>query len=72
MVDSSPGDRTRPALVLQRLDGVPWEILLDINRHAPPPDLAVILTAEPGLIAERIAPALSMTSGPWMYQSRRP
>ncbi|WP_329218292.1 dTMP kinase [Streptomyces sp. NBC_01485] len=49
-------DRYLPStLVLQRLDGVPLEFLLGINRHALLPDLAVILTAEPGLIAERIA-----------------
>ncbi|MFJ4620121.1 dTMP kinase [Streptomyces sp. NPDC088812] len=49
-------DRYLPStLVLQRIDGVPLEFLCDINRHALLPDLAVILTAEPGLIAERIA-----------------
>ncbi|BCL31500.1 dTMP kinase [Streptomyces aurantiacus] len=42
-------------LVLQQLDGVPLDFLLDINRHAVMPDLAVILTASPGLIAERLA-----------------
>lgn len=31
------------------------EFLLDINRHVLIPGLAVILTADPGLIAERIA-----------------
>ncbi|MET7930361.1 dTMP kinase [Streptomyces sp. NPDC005349] len=44
-------------LVLQRLDGVPLEFLLDINQHAPSPDSAVILTAGPATIAERIATA---------------
>ncbi|MEU6889758.1 dTMP kinase [Streptomyces viridosporus] len=49
-------DRYLPStLVLQQLDGVPFEFLVDVNRHVPLPDLAVILTAEPGLIAERIA-----------------
>ncbi|MFI5758110.1 dTMP kinase [Streptomyces sp. NPDC051569] len=49
-------DRYLPStLVLQRLDGVPFEFLIDVNRHAPLPDLAVILTAEPGLIAQRVA-----------------
>ncbi|MFJ1874210.1 dTMP kinase [Streptomyces chartreusis] len=44
-------------LVLQRLDGVPLEFLLALNQHAPNPDLAVILTASPDTIAERIAAA---------------
>lgn len=44
-------------LALQRLDGVPLDFLLDINRHAPNPDLAVILTASPEEISERIARA---------------
>ncbi|MFJ8676757.1 dTMP kinase [Streptomyces sp. NPDC093589] len=44
-------------LVLQQLDGVPVDFLLEINRYAPMPDLAVILTAAPGRIAERIAEA---------------
>ncbi|MET7607455.1 dTMP kinase [Streptomyces avermitilis] len=49
-------DRYLPStLVLQQLDGVPVEFLIDINRHVPMPDVAVILTAEPGLIAHRIA-----------------
>jgi dTMP kinase len=49
-------DRYLPStLVLQQLDGVPFEFLVDINRHVPMPDLAVILTAEPGTIADRIA-----------------
>lgn len=49
-------DRYLPStLVLQQLDGVPAEFLMDVNQHAPMPDLAVILTAEPGLIAARIA-----------------
>ncbi|MFF7476995.1 dTMP kinase [Streptomyces sp. NPDC008092] len=49
-------DRYLPStLVLQQLDGVPVEFLLDVNQYVPLPDLAVILTAEPGLIATRIA-----------------
>jgi dTMP kinase len=44
-------------LVLQRLDGVPLDFLLALNEHAPHPDLAVILTASPDTIAERIAAA---------------
>ncbi|MFF1422088.1 dTMP kinase [Streptomyces sp. NPDC058280] len=42
-------------LVMQQLDGVPLQFLLDLNAHVLMPDLAVILTASPGLIAERIA-----------------
>jgi len=41
-------------LVLQQLDGVPLKFLLDMNAHVLLPDLAVILTAAPGLIAGRI------------------
>ncbi|CAM5475180.1 MULTISPECIES: dTMP kinase [Streptomyces] len=44
-------------LVLQRLDGVPMDFLLLLNDYAPQPDLAVILTASPGTIADRIAQA---------------
>ncbi len=42
-------------LVMQQLDGVPLKFLLDLNAHVLMPDLAVILTADPALIAERIA-----------------
>lgn len=42
-------------LVMQQLDGVPLKFLLDLNANVLMPDLAVILTADPGLIAERIA-----------------
>ncbi|MEU1693531.1 dTMP kinase [Streptomyces hirsutus] len=41
-------------LVLQQLDGVPLDFLIALNQHAVKPDLAVILTAAPGLIADRI------------------
>ncbi|MFJ2566560.1 dTMP kinase [Streptomyces sp. NPDC087568] len=41
-------------LVLQQLDGVPLDFLAALNEHAVKPDLAVILTATPGLIAGRI------------------
>lgn len=48
-------DRYLPSnLVLQQLDGVPFEFLVDVNRHVPMPDQAVILTADPELIAGRI------------------
>ncbi|MER6464740.1 dTMP kinase [Streptomyces sp. NPDC001228] len=42
---------------LQRLDGVPLEYLIALNKHAPNPDLAVILTASADTIAKRIAAA---------------
>ncbi|MEU0836035.1 dTMP kinase [Streptomyces sp. NPDC005969] len=42
-------------LVMQQLDGVPLKFLLDLNAHVLKPDLAVILTAPPDLIAARIA-----------------
>ncbi|WP_327249866.1 dTMP kinase [Streptomyces sp. NBC_01320] len=42
-------------LVMQRLDAVPLKFLLGLNAHVLMPDLAVILTAPSGLIAERIA-----------------
>ncbi|MFE3638162.1 dTMP kinase [Streptomyces sp. NPDC059168] len=44
-------------LVLQRLDGVPLDFLKLLNAYAPPPDLAVILTASPDAIEARIAEA---------------
>ncbi len=42
-------------LVVQRLDGVPKQYLLDLNSGVRMPDLAVVLTADPHRIAERIA-----------------
>jgi dTMP kinase len=49
-------DRYLPStLALQRLDGVPLEFLVDVNRHVRMPDLAVILTAAPEQITQRIA-----------------
>ncbi|MFH8760229.1 dTMP kinase [Streptomyces atroolivaceus] len=42
-------------LVMQQLDGVPLKFLLDLNANVLMPELAVVLTAPPGLIAERIA-----------------
>jgi dTMP kinase len=51
-------DRYVPSmLVLQRLDGVPMKFLTLLNDYAPRPDLAVILTASPGTICERITKA---------------
>ncbi|MCX5607020.1 dTMP kinase [Streptomyces sp. NBC_00047] len=43
------------SLVLQRLDGVDEQFVLDLNREIMLPDLAVILTAEPAVIAARLA-----------------
>ncbi|MFI9630040.1 dTMP kinase [Streptomyces sp. NPDC052042] len=43
------------SLVMQRLDGVPLPYLLALAGPVLMPDLAVILTAAPGLIADRIA-----------------
>jgi len=42
-------------LVMQQLDGVPLKFLLDLSANILMPELAVILTADPALIAERIA-----------------
>jgi dTMP kinase len=42
-------------LVMQQLDGVPLKFLLDLNANVLMPELAVILTADPALIADRIA-----------------
>ncbi|MFC9916273.1 hypothetical protein [Streptomyces sp. NPDC127197] len=40
-------DRYLPStLVLQQLDQVPFGFIIDVNRHVPMPDLAVILTAQ--------------------------
>lgn len=48
-------DRYLPSsLVLQQLDGVPLDFILALNASVPMPDLAVILTAAPELIADRI------------------
>ena len=40
--------------VLQRMDGVPIEFIATINSAADTPDLAVILTADPAVTAQRI------------------
>ncbi len=42
-------------LVVQRADGLNLAFLAGINAHADPPDLAVILTADPDTIARRLA-----------------
>lgn len=41
-------------LVLQQRDGLPQSWLLALNEHADLPGLAVILTAEPGIVAARL------------------
>ncbi|MCX5409879.1 thymidylate kinase [Streptomyces sp. NBC_00335] len=43
------------SLVLQRLDGVFEQFVLDLHREVLLPDLSVILTAEPAVIAARLA-----------------
>ncbi|MCC9311148.1 dTMP kinase [Kitasatospora sp. RB6PN24] len=49
-------DRYLPSsLVLQRLDGVPLEFIVNLNAAADLPHLAVILTADPAVVAARIA-----------------
>lgn len=42
-------------LVVQRLDGVPEPFLLNLNADIVLPDLAVLLTADPGIITKRLA-----------------
>ncbi|ALF00168.1 thymidylate kinase [Streptomyces sp. SPB78] len=41
-------------LVVQRLDGVPERFLLDLNADIVLPDVAVLLTAAPGTITDRL------------------
>ncbi len=49
-------DRYVPtSLVLQRIDGVDPGFIWQLNRHAPPPDLAVVLRANPAVLAARLA-----------------
>ncbi|HEV8652486.1 MAG TPA: dTMP kinase [Actinomycetes bacterium] len=49
-------DRYVPtSMVLQRIDGVDRDFIWQLNRHAPPPDLAVILRADPTVLAARLA-----------------
>jgi dTMP kinase len=42
------------SLVLQRIDGVTTETVWNLNRLADRPDLSVILTADPNVIARRL------------------
>lgn len=49
-------DRYIPSgLVIQRFDGIDPSFLWRLNAEADRPDLAVILDADPGVIAERLA-----------------
>jgi dTMP kinase len=49
-------DRYLPSsLVLQRIDGVGWNTIWQLNSGADPPDLAVILNARPEALAQRLA-----------------
>jgi dTMP kinase len=49
-------DRYLPSsLVLQRMDGLSWESICQVNAGADQPDLAVILNADPPTIAGRLA-----------------
>jgi dTMP kinase len=49
-------DRYVPtSLVLQRSDGVDLDFIRQLNRHAPCPDLVVILQADPAVLAARLA-----------------
>jgi dTMP kinase len=43
------------ALVMQRLDGLEFDFLWNLNLLADRPDLSIILTADPDLIAARLA-----------------
>ncbi|MEV0780409.1 dTMP kinase [Streptomyces sp. NPDC050433] len=42
------------SLVLQRIDSLSTDTVWEINRHADQPDLSVILTADPDVIARRL------------------
>ena len=49
-------DRYLPAsLVLQRMDGISWDVIIQLNRGADQPALAVILNGGPAVIADRLA-----------------
>ena len=50
-------DRYLPAsLVLQRMDGISWDVILQLNQGADQPALAVILNGSPAVIAARLTP----------------
>ncbi len=49
-------DRYLPAsLVLQRIDGISWDVIIQLNQGADQPALAVILNGSPAMIAARLA-----------------
>jgi dTMP kinase len=49
-------DRYLPSsLVLQRIDGIEWQTIVTLNTGADLPDLAIILHADPTVIAARLA-----------------
>jgi dTMP kinase len=49
-------DRYLPSsFVLQRVDGIAWQVIAALNDGADLPDLAVILNADPAVIAGRLA-----------------
>ncbi len=48
-------DRYLPSsLVLQRMDGVSWDTIWQLHAGAGPPDLAVIVNADPAVLAARL------------------
>jgi dTMP kinase len=49
-------DRYIPSsLVLQRMDGIGWDVITGLNSDADRPDLAVILNGDPEVVAARLA-----------------
>jgi dTMP kinase len=49
-------DRYLPSsFVLQRMDGLDWDTIRQLNQSADQPDLAIILNASPPVIAARLA-----------------
>ena len=49
-------DRYLPSsLVLQRMDGISWDVIMQLNQGADQPALAVILNGSPAVIAARLA-----------------
>jgi dTMP kinase len=49
-------DRYLPSsLVLQRMDGIGWDVIIQLNQGTDQPGLAVILNGSPAVIAARLA-----------------
>jgi dTMP kinase len=49
-------DRYVPSsLVLQRMDGIDWDVIMQLNQGADHPDLAIILNGSPPVIEARLA-----------------